>query len=142
MNDFYKFDRRHVSRAWSFTLDTTLTQLDRWRVESRLRHSRTFDPNDSLEDRIWLGTLRTFYLFSPDTFLSVFVQGRSDQSLVGTQRAFLISSVFGWESHAAAAFSLPSTTRGTTAPAPIASTIRPLYSNLYGQSTFNGSLQI
>lgn len=97
LNDFYNFNRRHVSRAWSFTLDTTLTPLDRWRVETRLRHSRTFDPSNTLEDRIWLGSLRTFYLFSPDTFLSVFVQGRSDHTPLGTQKTFLISNVFGWE---------------------------------------------
>ncbi|MFT5369899.1 MAG: hypothetical protein ACI8V2_004878 [Candidatus Latescibacterota bacterium] len=97
LNDFYNFSRRHVSRAWSFTLDTTLTPLDRWRVETRLRHSRTFDPSNTLEDRIWLGSLRTFYLFSPDTFLSVFVQGRSDHTPLGTQKTFLISNVFGWE---------------------------------------------
>lgn len=97
MNDFYKFDRRQVNREWSFTLDTTLRPQDRWRIETRLRHSRTFDPNNTLEDRIWLGSLRTFYLFSPDTFLSVFIQGRSDHTPLGTQNTILISNVFGWE---------------------------------------------
>ena len=97
MNDFYNFNRRHVSREWAFTLDTVLLPHYRWRVETRLRHSRTFDPSDTLEDRIWLGSVRTVYLFSPDTFLSVFFQGRSDQTPLGTQKSFLISNVFGWE---------------------------------------------
>ncbi len=97
MNDFYNFSRRHVSREWSLTLDTTLRPQDRWRIETRLRHSRTFDPSNTLEDRIWLGSLRTVYLFSPDTFLSIFAQGRSDHTPLGTQKTFLVSSVFGWE---------------------------------------------
>ncbi|MDA0710429.1 MAG: hypothetical protein O3B73_09520 [bacterium] len=97
LNDFYNFSRRHVSRDWSFTVDTFLRPLDRWRVETRLRHSRTFDPNGVLEDRIWLGYLRTFYLFSPDTYLSLFVQARSDHNPLGSQTNFLVSSVFGWE---------------------------------------------
>lgn len=97
MNDFYNFSRRYVSREWSFTFDTVLLPKDQWRIETRLRHSRTFDPSDTLEDRIWLGSVRTVYLFSPDTFLSVFFQGRSDHTPTGTQQTFLISNVFGWE---------------------------------------------
>lgn len=97
MNDFYNFSRRHISREWAVTFDTVLLPQYRWRIETRLRHSRTFDPSDTLEDKIWLGSVRTVYLFSPDTFLSLFLQGRSDRTPLGTKKSFLISNVFGWE---------------------------------------------
>ena len=97
VDDFYNFGRRHVSREWAFSLDTTFLPKDQWRIETRLRHARTFDPADTLEDRIWLGSLRTIYLFSPDTYLSLFLQGRSDHTPLGTEKSYLISSVFGWE---------------------------------------------
>jgi len=97
VDDFFNFGQRHVSREWALTLDSTILLQSNWRVESRVRHSRTFDPNDMLEDRIWLGSLRTIYMFTPDTYLNLFFQGRSDETPFGTKNTFLISNVFRWE---------------------------------------------
>jgi hypothetical protein len=95
--DFYNFDARHISRDWSASADLTYVPYPHWRFRGRLSHSSAFDPSDSLEDRIWLGSLRTEYLFSTDMFLRLFFQARSDRSPFGTEKSFLISNVFGWE---------------------------------------------
>ena len=97
VDDFYNFDRRHVSREWALNLDLTILPVDQWRIETRLRHSSAFDPGDNLEDRIWLGAFRTEILFSPDMFLRLFFQARSTRTPSGTQKSYLISNVFGWE---------------------------------------------
>jgi hypothetical protein len=97
VGDFYNFDERHISREWAASVDLTYVPYPHWRFESRLRHSSAYDPSDTLEDRTWLGSIRTEYLFSTDTFLRLFFQARSDRSPAGTQKSFLISNVFGWE---------------------------------------------
>jgi hypothetical protein len=97
VSNFYNFDQRHMSREWGFNLEAIFLPLDQWRIETRLGHSSTFDPNDALEDRIWLGSIRTVYLFSPDTFVRLFFQARTDRTPLGTEKSFLISNVFGWE---------------------------------------------
>lgn len=95
--NFYNFDQRHVSREWATTLNLTYLPYPHWRFETRLQHSSAYAPDDTLEDRIWLGSLRTEYLFSTDTFLRLFFQARSDRTPTGTRNTFLISNVFGWE---------------------------------------------
>ena len=96
-SDFYNFDERHVSRNWSARLDVSYLPVPHWRFTARMNHSSVYDPADALEERIWLGSLRTEYLFSTDTFIRLFFQARSDRSPSGTQKSFLISNVFGWE---------------------------------------------
>lgn len=95
--DFYNFGERHVSREWSANLNVTYLPYPHWRWTARLQHASAFGPQDRLENRIWLGSLRTEYLFSTDTFVRLFFQARSDRTPAGTERSFLVSNVFGWE---------------------------------------------
>ena len=96
VNDFYNFDKRHVSREYAVSIDGTF-KAERMTVETRLRHSQLFDPQDRNEGRFWLGSVRGIYLFNPDLFIRVFVQVRLNRTTLAEEDRYLVSSVFAWE---------------------------------------------
>lgn len=95
-DNFYNFNKRHVSREYAISIDGTF-KTERMTVETRLRHSQIFDPQDNNEGRFWLSSIRGIYLFNPDLFFRAFFQARINDTSGSQKETYLISSVFAWE---------------------------------------------
>ncbi|MFT5370152.1 MAG: hypothetical protein ACI8V2_005131 [Candidatus Latescibacterota bacterium] len=96
-NDFLNFDKLYVSREYSLQFDGVLKPADNWTLEPRIRHSRTFDPQDQKDGDFWLTSLRSIYLFSPDIFIRTLIQARYEKTRVESLDTYLLSNVFAWE---------------------------------------------
>jgi hypothetical protein len=86
-----------VSREYSLQFDGVLKPADNWTLEPRIRHSRTFDPQDQKDGDFWLTSLRSIYLFSPDIFIRTLIQARYEKTRVESLDTYLLSNVFAWE---------------------------------------------
>ena len=96
VDNFYNFDQRHVSREYAIAIDGTF-KAEHLTIETRLRHSQIFDPQDNSEGRFWLTSIRGIYLFNPELFFRLFLQARINETPLSQKETYLISSVFAWE---------------------------------------------
>lgn len=98
--DFFNFSRQQAGRQRFLALFGTLRPRSNLAVELGSSFARTLDQRGEVDGRFLVGSLRTTYLFTRDTFVRVFAQTeRQRLYLDGKQTStnHLISALFGWE---------------------------------------------
>ncbi|MGY8823908.1 MAG: DUF5916 domain-containing protein [Candidatus Latescibacterota bacterium] len=120
MGDFFNFDRQAVGKQRQLSLFSTLRPRTNLAIDIGTTYAQTRDRADEVDGRFLVGSLRTTYLFTRDTFLRIFAQTEQQRLYLGekqTDTNHLFSALFGWEyspkSHFFVAYN---ETRGDTRP--------------------------
>ena len=98
--DFFNFARQAVGKQRQLSLFSTFRPRSNLSVEFVGSYAQSLDPQDEVDGRFLVSSLRTTYLFTRDSFLRVFAQTERQRTYFGekqTNRGHLFSALFGWE---------------------------------------------
>jgi len=100
MGDFFNFSRQAVGQQRQLSLFSTIRPRSNLAIDIGGTFAQTLDQTDQIDGRFTVGSLRSTYLFTRDTFLRIFAQTERQKLFVPTERSdanHLISGLFGWE---------------------------------------------
>ena len=98
--DFFNFGTQAAGRQRQANLFGTLRPRSNLAVELGGGLARTVDGSGDVDGRFRVGSLRTTYLFTRDTFLRLFAQTERQRTYTPvrqTRTEYLLSILFGWE---------------------------------------------
>ena len=98
--DFFNFVTQSRGSRRQIRLDGTLRPQSNLAFELSTSYAQSLDRSDEADGRFFVGSLRTTYLFTRDTFVRLFAQSerqRTDYGRRETRRGYLVSALFGWE---------------------------------------------
>jgi hypothetical protein len=100
IGDFFNFSRQSVGKQRQLTLFSTVRPKDNLALDIGTSYAQTRDQSDKVDGRFLVGSLRSTYLFTRDTFLRVFTQTERQRLTLEEKRTDtnnLFSALFGWE---------------------------------------------
>ena len=100
IGDFFNFSRQAVGKQRQLGLFGNARPRSNLSIDLSGTLAQTRDQDDEVDGRFTVGSLRTTYLFTRDTFLRVFAQTERQKLFVPTERTesnHLVSALFGWE---------------------------------------------
>lgn len=120
IGDFFNFSRQAVGKQRQLSLFSTLRPRTNLAIDLGSTYAQTLDQADEVDGRFLVGSLRTTYLFTRDTFLRIFAQTEEQRLYIGekqTDTNQLFSALFGWEYSPKSHFFIAyNETRGDTRP--------------------------
>ena len=100
LGDFFNFSRQAVGQQRQLALFGILRPRTNLAIDIGGSLAQTRDRGGEADGRFTVGSLRTTYLFTRDTFLRIFAQTERQQFFIPQQQTeshHLISALFGWE---------------------------------------------
>ena len=101
VGDFFNFSRQAVGEQRQLSLFSTIRPRDNLALDIGATYAQTRDQSDDVDGRFRVGSLRSTYLFTRDTFLRVFAQTERQRVYLEAERRtdtnHLFSALFGWE---------------------------------------------
>ena len=99
--DFFNFSRQAVGKQRQLSLFSTIRPRDNLALDIGATYAQTRDQSDDVDGRFRVGSLRSTYLFTRDTFLRIFAQTERQRVYLEdgrrTDTSHLFSALFGWE---------------------------------------------
>ncbi len=97
-SDYFNFGRQRAGKQRNLTIESTLRPQSNLSIELAGGYAQSFDLTGGIDGRFFVGSMRTTYLFTRESFLRMFAQVNRQRELPEEiHQSYLLSFLFGWE---------------------------------------------